>query len=278
VLLPRDIMMAWFDWAPAAVSSSVSLVFSLWRWPFLILDLALVSLLLWMAYQRLTQAVEDVVGATVAERVVAKCFFFGAVGLGAPIAPLLFVQPNNLYVALASVVSGLTFSLIAWQRRGQADKGGAYVLVAIMFASAGVLGLGRQVPGIAGQVWALAMPQVILACLGLWCVFFVRAGDLITRRRIALAAIFPVFFAWFFLVLFDQLEMAILAALIATLVIPYLGIRLRDRSYYYALGPSLTGIFIGLVLLPRDIMMAWFDWAPAAVSSSVSLVWDSIIA
>lgn len=256
----------------------VSLVFSLWRWPFLILDLALVSLLLWMAYQRLTQAVEDVVGATVAERVVAKCFFFGAVSLGALIGPMLFVQPNNLYVALASVVSGLTFSLIAWQRRGLADKDGAYVLAATMFASAGVLGLGRQVPGIAGQVWPLAMPQVILACLGLWCVFFVRAGDLITRRRIGLAAIFPVFFAWFFLVSRDQLEMAIIAALIATAVIPYLAVRLKEGAYYCALGPSIAGVFIGLMLLPGDTMVAWLDWAPAAVSSTVLLVWDGIIA
>jgi len=256
----------------------VSLIFSVWRWPFLILDLSLASLLLWIAYERLAKAVEGAMGAAMAERVVAKCFFFGAVGLTVPVVPMVFVQPGNLYVALASVICGLTFSLIAWQRRGQADKGSSYVLAAVMFASAGVLGLGRQLPDISGSIWALAVPQVILACLGLLCVFFAKAGDLITRRRIAVTAIFPVFFAWFFLVLHNQLEMAIVAALIATAVVPYLGVRLKERSYYYAMGPSITGVFIAVVLLPIDSMIAWLDWAPAAVSTSASFVWDSMIA
>jgi hypothetical protein len=242
------------------------------------MDLALASLLLWIAYERLAKAVEGAMGAAMAERAVAKCFFFGAVGLTVPVVPMVFVQPGNLYVALASVICGLMFSLLAWQRRGQADKGSSYVLAAIMFASAGVLGLGRQLPGISGSIWASAVPQVILACLGLLCVFFVKAGDLNTRRRIAVAAIFPVFFAWFFLVLHNQLEMAIVAALIATAVVLYLGVRLKERSYYYAMGPSITGVFIAVVLLPRDSMIAWPDWAPAAVSTSASFVWDSMIA
>lgn len=251
----------------------VSLIFSVWQWPFLIMDLALASLLLWIAYERLAKAVEGAMGAAMAERVVAKCFFFGAVGLTVPVVPMVFVQPGNLYVALAGVMCGLTFSLIAWQRRGQADKGGSYVLAAVMFASAGVLGLGRQLPGISGSIWALAVPQVILACLGLLCVFFAKAGDMITRRRIAVAAIFPVFFAWFFLVLHDQLEMAIVAALIATAVVPYLGARLKERSYYYAMGPSVTGIFIAAVLLPGDSMIAWVACAAAALATGVLFVW-----
>jgi len=256
----------------------VSLIFSLWQWPFLIMDLAMASLLLWIAYERLAGAVEDVVGAAVAERVMAKCFFFGAVGLTVPVVPLVFVQSGNLYVALASAICGLTFSLIAWQRRGQADKGGSYVFAAVMFASVGLLGLGRQLPGISGSIWALAVPQVILACLGLLCVFFTKAGDLITRGRIAVAAIFPVFFGWFFLVLHGQLDTAIVAALIATAVLPYLGVRLKERSYYYAMGPSITGVFIAIVLLPGDRMIAWLDWAPAAVSTGISSVWDNMIA
>jgi nitrate/TMAO reductase-like tetraheme cytochrome c subunit len=258
----------------------VSFIFSVWQWPFLMINLALASLLLWIAYKRLAQAVEDVVGAAMGERIVAKCFFFGAVGLTVPVVPMLFIQPGNLYVALAGVICGLTFSLIAWQRHGQADKDSCYVLTAVMFISAGVLGLGRHFPGISESIWAiwiLAAPPVILACLGLLCVFFTKAGDMITRRRIAVAAIFPVFFAWFFLVLLDRLEMAIVAALIATAVVPYLGARLKERSYYYAMGPSITGIFITVVLLPIDRIIAWLDWAPAAVSTSVSFVFDSMI-
>jgi nitrate/TMAO reductase-like tetraheme cytochrome c subunit len=256
----------------------VSLVFSVWQWPFLILDLALLSVLLWTAYERLARAVADAAKATVAERIVAKCLFFGAVGLTVPVVPMVFILPGNLYVGLAGVVCGLTFSLIVWQRHGQADRGDSYVLAAVMFVSAGLLGLGRQLPGVVGSIWALAVPQVILACLGLLCVFFRKAGDQLTRRRIAVAAIFPVFFGWFFLLLHGESEMAVVAALIVTVVVLYLGARLRARSYYYALGPSIAGIFVAVVLLPGGRIIAWLNWAPAAVSSSVSFVWDSMTA
>ena len=93
------------------------------------MDLALASLLLWIAYERLTKAVEGALRAVVAERIVAKCFFFGAVGLTIPVALVIFVLPGNLYIALASIICGLTFSLIAWQRRGQVNKDSCYVLV-----------------------------------------------------------------------------------------------------------------------------------------------------
>ena len=251
----------------------VSLIFSVWQWPFLIMDLALASLLLWISYERLAHAVEGTMGAVMAERVVAKCFFFGAVGLTVPVVPMLFVQAGNLYVALGGIICGLTFSLIAWQRRGQAEKDGSYVLAAVMFASAGILGLGRQLPGISGSIWALVVPQVILACLGLLCVFFAKAGDMITRRRIAVSAIFPVFFAWFFLVLYGQLEMAIAVALIATAVVVSLGARLKERSYYYAMGPSITGIFIAAILLSRDSMIAWVACAAAAFAIGLLFAW-----
>jgi nitrate/TMAO reductase-like tetraheme cytochrome c subunit len=256
----------------------VSLIFSVLQWPFLMMSLALASILLWIAYERLTRAVEGTLGAMMVERVVAKCFFFGAVGLTIPVMPMVFIQPGSLYVALASVICGITFSLIAWQRRGQADKDSYYVLVAVMFVSAGVLGLGKQLPGISGSIWKLAVPQVTLVCLGLLCVFFAKTGDLITRKRIAVAAIFPAFFAWFFLVLQDQLEMAIIAALIVTVVVLYLGARLKERSYYYAIGPSIASVFIAVVLLPKDRIIAWLDWAPATVSTNVSFVWDSTMA
>ena len=251
----------------------VSFIFSVWQWPFLIINLALASLLLLIAYERLAKAVDGAMGAVMAERVVAKCFFFCGVGLTVPVVPMVFIQLGNLYVALASVICGLTFSLIAWQRRGQADKGSSYVLAAVMFVSAGVLGLGRQLPGISGSIWALAVPQVILGCLALLCVFFAKAGDMITRRRIGAAAIFPVFFAWFFLLLHDQLEMAVVAALAATAIIPYLGARLKERSYYYAMGPSITGIFIAAVLLSGYSMIAWVACAAAALATGALFVW-----
>ena len=61
----------------------VSLVFAVTHWPFLLLDLALVSLLLWAMYERLATAVEGAAHAAMADRVVAKCFFFGVVALSA---------------------------------------------------------------------------------------------------------------------------------------------------------------------------------------------------
>ena len=209
----------------------VSVVFSLLRWPFLIVDLAVGSLLLWVAYEWLAEAVDDVGSATMAERVMAKCFFFGALLLTVPIVPMIFIQPANLYIALAAVICGLTFSWVAWQRRGQVAGGGAggdvYVLAAVMFASAGLLGLGRELPGLSASLWSLAGPLVLLAGLGLLCVLCERAEDLLTRRRIAGAAIFPAFFAWFISLLQNESAIAIAAAAAATAVVISLGMRLK---------------------------------------------------
>ena len=146
-----------------------------------------------------------------------------------------------------------------------------------MFASAGALGLGGQLPGISRILWALAMPQTILGCLGLLCVYFERTGDLITRRRIAVGAVFPAFFAWFFLVVSDQMGTAIAAALLVTAVIAYLGMYLKERSYAYAMGPSLAGVFIGAVLLPGDSLVTWITGAAETVSTGVMSVWDVLI-
>lgn len=255
-----------------------SLALSIWWWPFLLMDLALLSLLLWIAYERLSGAVQSVVEASMAERVVAKCFFFGAVGLAVPVAPMVFVQPGNVYVALAGVICGVTFSSIAWQRHGQAGRRDGYVLAAVMFISAGLLGLGGQLPGVSGSIWALAAPQVTLVCLGLLCVFLTMAGDQITRRRIAWAAVFPAFFAWFFLVLRDQLEMALFAAFLMTAVALYLGVRLKEGRYCCALGPSIAGVFIAIMLLPGERIAAWFEWAPAAVSAGLVSAWNGSLA
>jgi nitrate/TMAO reductase-like tetraheme cytochrome c subunit len=251
----------------------VSLLFSVGRWPFMILNLALLSLLLWNAYERLRQAVGDVVHAAMAERVVAKCFFFGAVGLAAPVAVMLFLQPGNIYVALAGVLCGFTFALIAWQRHGPADAGGRYLLTAALFMSAGVLSLSRQLPGISGSIGALAVPLGILGCLGRLCVITEKAGDRITRSRLALAAIFPAFFAWFFLVLQDQLEMGIAAAAVVTAFVACLGAYLKERDYYTALGPSCAGIFIGAVLLTADSIIAWIACAAVAAATGVLFAW-----
>jgi nitrate/TMAO reductase-like tetraheme cytochrome c subunit len=228
---------------------------------------------LWIAYDRLAKAVEGAMGASIAELVVAKCFFFGALGLIVPVVPMVFLQAGNLHVALAGIICGLTFSLIALQRRGQVDKGGSYVFASVMFASAGVLGLGRQLPGISSSIWAIVVPQVILASLGGVCVFLTKTEDLITRKRISAAAIFPVFCAWFFLVLNNQLEMALAAVLVATVIVLYLSLHLKERSYYYAMGPSVTGIFIAAVLLLGDSMIAWIACAAAAVVTGVLFVW-----
>ena len=255
----------------------VSLIFSLWQWPCLMLAMAMASLFLWIAYKRLDEAVDGAAGAAMAERVVAKCFFFGAVGLCVPIVPMMFIQPGHPIVALASMVCGLTFSWIAWQRKGQADTGGSYVLAAVMFASAGLLGFGRQLPDISGTLWALAMPLAILGSLGLLSVNLGKTGDLITRRRIAVASVFPVFFAWFFLVLHGRLGMAIVVALMVTAMVVYLGRALKERSYTYAMGPSITGIFIATVLLPRDRLVAWITGAAATVTNGVMSAWDSMI-
>ncbi|MHC4715412.1 MAG: hypothetical protein ACYS5V_00430, partial [Planctomycetota bacterium] len=77
----------------SAGAIAVSLGLAIVRLPYLVVDLSLGSLLLWAAYRCIARAVPDVQRAMLAERVVAKCFFYGSLLLGALVVPAVFLLP-----------------------------------------------------------------------------------------------------------------------------------------------------------------------------------------
>ena len=248
----------------------VSLVFACWRWPFLLVDLAVGSLLLWVAYDRLAGSV-TVVGAAMAERVVAKCFLFGAALLAIPVAPMVFLQAGNVYVALAAVIAGATFMWVGWRRRQQAGTmGESYVLAGVMFASAGLLGLGRQLPGVAEAVWGIAVGPLLLAGLGSVGIALKKTENVLLGRRVAAGSIFPAFLGWYFLAVQGEPGMALAAALVAVGVLVGLSAGLKDKTYCYGLGPAIAGVVVGAVLLAApESMVAWVAGLVAAAISAV---------
>ena len=252
-----------------------SLVFAIFRWSFLLIDLAVASFLLWLAYGWLAKAVSDVRAATMAERVVAKYLFLCSLVLAIPIVPVIFVRPWNLHVILAALVCGLTFSWIAWRRRSDVGVWGrTCTLAAVMFASAGLLGLGGQLSGWAMQCWSLAGPIVLLAGLGLLYVFLAKKEAKRLANSLGLATIFPVFFAWYIPMVGGELLLALPAAAAAGAGAVLLALRLREKNIYGTLGPGIAGIVVaGGLLVAGTGLASWVAFAVCAAVAGACYVW-----
>ncbi len=255
----------------------VSLMLSLLRWPFLIMDLALGSLLLWLAYGWLSEAVPDARGATMAERVVAKCFFFGSLCLAILVIPVIFVLPANLYIAISAAIAGATFWWITWRRRDDTGgHGNLYALAAVMFTSAGVLGLGRHLPAWGAQSWSIVCPIALLAALAALRSLFDQDRHKVVREALATAAIFPVFFAWAIPLFQGELVIAVVAAGAALAAVIVMALKPERAFCLRAAGPALAGIFVaGALRLAGAGSAAWIASAAAAAVAGGGFVSSS---
>jgi len=259
----------------SAVAILVSLGLAMLRPSFLLIDLALGSLLLWAAYGWLSKSVPDLRRAMLADRVVAKCFFFGAMFLSALVAPMVLIWPADPYLAFAAVICGVTFSWVTWQRRDQVfGARGIYMLAAVMFASAGLLGLGRQLPGWLAPGWSFIGSLSLLLGLGLLYAPFQKAKSPVLARSPAKAAVFPAFFAWFIPVSQGEFAVALAAAAAAAAAVAVLATILRERQYLYALGPAIAGVLVaGPLLLAGPGQAAWITCAAAAAGAGACFLW-----
>ncbi len=255
----------------AAAVLFVSLCFAALRWTFLLLDLALASLLLWVGYGWLVRAVGEVRRATMAERVVAKYLFSAALLLVVPVIVVLFIKPTDAYVVCSALLCGLTLSWIAWQRRSQTSSwASVYLLGAVMFVSGALLGMAGQLSGWLAAGWSLAGAVVLLIAMAL----LAGATDETTRRRLGTAAIFPAFFAWYVPMLQGQLGLALGAAGAALAAVLVVGAYLKETYFYCALGPTLAGTLTGAVLLLAGPgQAAWIACVVAAAAAAAGFVW-----
>ena len=248
----------------------LSLFLSVLSWPFLLINLALSSLLLWIGYQLLSRAVEPVRQATMAERVMAKCFFFAAMLLTVPVIPMLFTQPENIYVSLAALICGLTFSWIASQRSGQnSGWGNLYILAAVMFLSAALFGAARFLP-----LWSfLALLLLLLLTLAGLSAYFSRKTDELTAKNLGRAAIFPAFFCWYYPLLLGQTGLALTGAGVAIVAAVALGLGAKE-SFFCATGPAMAGALIAATLLLVGLApLGWIICAIGAAAAAALLVW-----
>ncbi len=246
----------------------VSLVLSLLRWPFLIMDLALGSLLLWMAHGWLAGAVPDARGATMAERVIAKCFFYGSLCLAMLVVPLIFIWPGDLYIAISGVIAGVTFWWITWRRRDQVGgQSSVYALAAAMFTSAGVLGLGWHLPAWGAQSWSIVCPIALLAGLSALRSLFDQERHKVIRETLATAAVFPVFFAWAIPLFQGEPVIALVAAGAALAGVIVMALKPERAFCLRAVGPALAGMFVaGVFKLAGPSLPAWIACAAAAAA------------
>ena len=248
----------------------LSVPLSLWRWQYVLIDLALGSLLLQASYGWLAAAVPNVRQATMAERVMAKFFFLSSVLLGALIAPVVFCLSWDPYVAYAALISGLTFAWIAWQRPDQTLGGwNVYVLGAAMFGAAGLLGVGRQLPLSFAQVWSLASPLAVLLALGL-LVFLARNREgRPLKKSLAVGAVFPACLAWLIPLMQNEPAVAMAGAVAAAGVLAALAVSLKDRSFCTGIGPAVAGVLIAAALLwvsTEQALSAWIICAAGAAA------------
>lgn len=255
----------------AAAVVFVSLCFAAFHWTFLLIDLALASLLLWVGYTWLVRAVGGVRQATMAERVIAKYLFSAAVVLVVPVMVVLFINPTDAYVVCSALLCGLSLSWIAWQRKSQVSAwASVYLLGAGMFVSGALLGISGQLSGWLMVSWSLAAAVVVLITLAL----LGRATDEITRRRLGTAAIFPAFFAWYVPMLQGQLVLALVAAGATLLAVLAVGAYLKERYFYCAIGPTLAGAFTAVVLLLAGPgQAAWIACVVAAAAAVAGFIW-----
>ena len=248
----------------------ISVPLSLWRWQYVLIDLAVGSLLLHASYRWLADAVPNIRQATMAERVMAKFFFICSVLMGAAIAPLVFFLSWDPYVAYAALISGLTFAWIAQQRPETSGGWNVYVLGAVLFAAAGLLGVGRQLPLSFAQAWSLASPLAVLAGLGL-LVFLARnrEGQTITGS-LAVGAIFPACLAWLIPLMEGESAIAVVGAAAAAGVLAALAAGLKERSFCTGIGPAVAGALIAAAMRWASVDQALSAWI---ICAAVAAAW-----
>lgn len=247
----------------------VALGLSVLRWRFILLDMALSSLLLWTGYLRLARAITDIRRATMAERAMAKYFLLSAAAITLPVAAMIIVLPGDLAVAAAAVLCGATFSWMSWQQRRQVfGSERRHILAAAMFGSGGLLALVWHLPEALATPVAICSPAVLLAALA---VLYGRASgpeNRTAQHSMATAAVFPALLAWLVPLLAGQWMVALAAAGVALVAVIILAAAMKEKRWADAIGPALAGVTVAAVLI--DFGQGAAAWAACAVAAVVA--------
>lgn len=256
----------------------LSLALSAVWWAFLLFNLLLASLVLWLAYGWLAEAVGEVRGARMAERALAKGLFLGCLALNIPIALAAFIAPANIHVAVPALGAGLLFAWVALRRSREMLWGmNAYVVPAMLLGSAGLFGIGRALPGAGAAVWSVIAAFGGMLGLGWLHQRLGDAGEDAAQRAVVEGAVFPALFAWYVPLISGSPGVALLAAHAAMVVPLGLARRRGEKRFLHAFGPGLAGVLVSAaVLLGGQSPAAWVVCVAAAVVAGVLFVFADL--
>ena len=222
-----------------------SLVFSLFRWSFILLDLALCAALLWQAYQWFARAVGGTRGATTNERLIPRLLLLGVQLLCVPVALVLFIIPGSPKVVAPAVIAGVTFAWIAWERRkDHGSYGNVYVLLSVLFLAGGIMGAGDAFFEESAGLWSLVHGLTLFAVIGFLYKAIAGRAKPVLMITLAQSSAFLAFFWWYVPLLSGDSHVALLAALSAFAASAVLGGLLREKRFLCAMGASLSGVLI----------------------------------
>jgi len=248
----------------------LSLVSTALEWRFLLLDLTLTSLTLWLAYGWLAEAVGDVRRATQAERALAKWLFLGSIAFTLPVIPATLALPVNAYAAAAALACGLTLGWVALRRREASPARNVHVLPAAWLLAAGALGLSAHAPAGVATALLVMVPAALVLGLALLHARLGEKGAIATRLALAEAAVFPAFLAWYVALVVTGPLMALVAVGVALGACVAMVSGRRDPRFLYAAGPACAGAAVSAALLSGHLPLAWMACAAAASAAGVA--------
>ena len=258
-----------------------SLVFSIFHWSYVLLDLALGSVLLWQVYRWLAAAVGDTRNATTNERLIPRLLLMGVQLLCIPVAVLLFLRPGDLNVVIPAAIAGITFAWMAWEwRRDYGSHGNLYVLLSAMFIAGGVMGVGKAFSG-ESNVWWWPLPYglTLFAVMGVLHKALTIQAKPVFRAALAQSSAFLAFFWWYIPFLAGDSRVTLLAAVSALIASVVLSVLLGERRFLCALGPALSGILVAAAqeyaATAFPVLPIWCVCTAGAAIGGATFLWAS---
>jgi nitrate/TMAO reductase-like tetraheme cytochrome c subunit len=251
-----------------------ALVLSLFRWSFLLLDLAITAVLLWQAYRWFSRAVGDLSRATTDERLVPRFFVLGALLLSLPVVPTLFVRPASVEVDAPGLILGLLFSWVAWTRRNQLRRQRiGFVALASLFLAGGLAGLGSRLPGGASALLPLVGALLVMLGLGVAYRKTAETTGSAFQRSLCEAGVLPAVFAWHIPLLLGKLGHGGVSGAIAVGASVVAARLTGNPLFLVAAGPAAAGVVIAAsMVLGGSVVPAW---AICVVASALGGAWAS---
>ena len=246
--------------------------------PFVLYNLAAVSLSALLVYRWLASAVGDVRGATTNERLAARLLFLGSMAAAVPLVPFLLLRPLSLNTALPSFALGAAFALLSWQRRAEDQRQRSpYPLASVLFIAPALCWLLSRAPGALSVAGPGVASLVLILALGGLHAQTRLAPYRALRRSLAEAAAIPALFAWYIpLFILGNPAVALGGAAAAAAAALTVSVFTGNRFFRYAVGSSGAGLVVaGVQMAGTNALEPWAAYIAVAGLLGWGYVWAS---